>query len=78
MDRGGTILELSRSPAIPRTREIMDQDPASMVDTLTITMEDIHIMEGMDTTIMAIGMAMGMEDTTITIIPAPQHPQRKI
>ena len=72
-----TTLEFSRSPAIPHTREIMDQDPASMVDTLTITMEDIHIMEGMDTTIMAIGMAMGTEETTISISPTPLHQQRR-
>ena len=49
-----------------------------MVDTLTITMEDIHIMKGMYTTIMAIGMAMGPEETIIRIVQAPQHPQRKI
>ena len=49
-----------------------------MVDTLTITMEDIYIMEGMDTTIMAIGMAMGMEETTINITPTPLHQQRRI
>ena len=71
-------LELSRSPAIPRTREIMDQDPASMVDTITITMEAILITEEMDITIMATGMAMGMEETGIRIIPTPQHPPRKI
>ena len=68
----------SRSPAIPRTQEIMNQDLASIVDTLTITMEDIHIMEGMDTTIMAIGMAMGMEETTISISPTLLHRQRRI
>ena len=56
----------------------MDQDLASIVDTLTITMEDIHIMEGMDTTIMAIGMAMGTDETTINISPTPLHRQRRI
>ena len=49
-----------------------------MVDTLTITMEEIFIMEEMDITIMAIGMAMGMEETTISINTTPLHRQRRI
>ena len=55
MDRGGTHLEPSRSPAIPHTQE----------DILTtmeaITMGDICTMEVVCTTIMAPRMAMGME-----------------
>ena len=49
-----------------------------MVDTLTITMEEIFIMEEMDITIMAIGMAMGMEETAISISPTLLDRQRRI
>ena len=77
-DRESTTLEFSRSPAIPRRWEIMDQDSASMVDTLTITMEEIFIMEEMDITIRAIGIAMRIEETTISISPIPLHRQRRI
>ena len=54
MDRGGRLLELSRSHALPRSRE----------DILTtmeaITMEDIRTMEEVHTTTVALRMAMGM------------------
>ena len=67
MDRGGTLLELSRSPAIPRTRE----------DILTtmeaITMEDIRTMEEVHTTTVAPRMAMGMEEATVRTVPTPRH-----
>ena len=63
MDMGGTLLELSKSPAIPRTRE----------DILTtmeaITMEDIRTMEEVHTTTVALRMAMGMEDATVRTVP---------
>ena len=72
MDRGGTLLELSRSPAIPRTRE----------DILTtmeaITMEDIHKMEEVRTTTVSPRMAMGMEEATVRIVPTLQHQPRGI
>ena len=56
MDRGGTLLELNRSPAIPRTREDI---PTTME---AITMEDIRTMEQVRTTAVAPRMAMGMEE----------------
>ena len=67
MDRGGTLLELSRSPAIPRTRK----------DILT-TMEDIRTIEEAHTTTMALRMAMGMEEATVTAVPTPRHTPRRI
>ena len=51
MDKGGTLLELSRSSAIPRTQE-----------DILITMEDIRTMEVVRTTTEAPIMAMGMEE----------------
>ena len=72
MDRGGTLLELSRSPAIPRIRE----------DILTtmeaIAMEDIRIMEEVRTTIVAPKMAMVMEELAARTVPTPQHQPRGI
>ena len=68
MDRGSIILELSRNLAIPRTRE----------DTLIITMEDIRTMEEVHTTIVALRMAMGMEEATVRTVPTPRHPPRRI
>ena len=49
MDRGGTLLELSRSPASPHTQE-----------DILITMEDT--MEKVHTTIASLRMAMGKEE----------------
>ena len=72
MDRGGTLLELNRSSAVPRTRE----------DILTtmeaIIMEDIHTMEEVRTTIVAPRMAMGMEEAAARTVPTLQHQPRGI
>ena len=72
MDRVGTLPELSRSSAIPHTRE----------DILTTmeatTMEDIRTMEEVHTTTVALRMAMGVEETTIRTVPTPLHPLRRI
>ena len=72
MDRGGTLLELSRSPAILRTQE----------DILTtmeaITMEDIRTMEQVRTTTVAPRMAMGMEEPAARTVPTLQHQPRGI
>ena len=59
MDKGSTILELSRNPILPRTRE----------DTFTITMEPIILMEGFRITIVAPRMGMGMEEETPRTVP---------
>ena len=66
MDRGGTLQELSRSPAIPLTRE-----------DITTTMEAIT-MEGVRTTIVAPRMGMGMEEATTRAVPTQQRPPRRI
>ena len=47
MDRRGTLQELRRSPAIPRTQE----DITTTMEA--ITMEDIHTMEQVRITTMA-------------------------
>ena len=67
MDRGDTLLELSRSPAIPRTRE-----------DILITMEDIRTMGEVYITTVALRMAMGMEEATVRTVPTPRHPPRRI
>ena len=67
MDREGTLLELSRSPAIPRTRE-----------DIPTTMEDTRTMEQVRTTIVAPRMAMGMEEAAARTVPALQHQPRGI
>ena len=67
MDRGGTLLELSRSPAIPCIREDMPT-----------TMEDIRTMEEIRTTIVALRTAMGLEEATVRTVPTPQHQPRGI
>ena len=72
MDRGSIILELSRSLAIPRTRE------DTLITTEGITMEDINTMEEVHTTTVALRMAMGMEEATVRTIPTPRHPPRRI
>ena len=61
MDRGSTILELSRSLALPLNREVTP-----------ITMEAILIMEGVRITTMAL--RMGMEETIDRTVPTQQHP----
>ena len=63
MDKGGTLQELSRSPAIPRTRE----DITTTMEA--ITMEDIRIMEQVHITIVAPIMALGMEEVADRTIP---------
>ena len=73
MDRGSIILELSRSLAIPRTRE------DTLIITMEgITMEDIRTMEEVHTTTVALRMAMGMEEATVRTVPTPLHPPRRI
>ena len=67
MDRGGALLELSRSPAIPRTREDI------LITMEAISMEDIRTMEQVRTTTVAPGMAMGMEEAAVRTVPTPQH-----
>ena len=72
MDRGGTLQELSRSPAIPRTREDI------LITMEAITMEDIHTMEEVRTTTMAPRMAMGMEEAAARTVPILQHQPKGI
>ena len=71
-DKGGTLLELRRSLAIPRTREDI------LITMEGITMEDIRTMEEVHTTIVALRMAMGMEEAIVRTIPTPLHPPRRI
>ena len=54
MDKGSTILELSRSHDLPRNRE----------DIFSIPMEEV-----VRTTIMAPRMVMGMEEPTDRTVP---------
>ena len=72
MDRGGTLQELSRSLAIPRTQE----DITTTMES--ITMEDIRTMEQVRTTTVAPRMAMGMEEATARTVPTLQHQPRGI
>ena len=58
MDKGSIILEPSRDPVTPRTRE-----------DLFITMEATPIMEEVTIIILALGMGMGMEQATIRTAP---------
>ena len=67
MDREGTLLELSRSPAIPRTRE----DITTTMEA--ITMEDTHTKEQVRTTIVAPRMAMGIEQAVIRTALTQPH-----
>jgi len=73
MDRGSTTLELSRSPAIPRTRE-----GTLIIPMEGITMEAILTMEEFHTTIVALRMEMGMEEIAVRIVPTPRHLPRRI
>ena len=68
MDRGSTILELSRSLVLPRTQE----------DIPIITMEATLKMEEVRITIVALRMVMGMEETMVRIVTTPLHPPRRI
>ena len=67
MDMGGTLQELSRSPAIPCTQE-----------DITTTMEDIRTMEEVRTPVVALRMEMGMEEATIRTVPTSRHQSRGI
>ena len=68
MDKGSIILELSKDPVFPRTRE----DPFSITMEVTITLEDVR------TTIVAPRMGMLMEEETDRTVPTQQRPPRKI
>ena len=70
MDKGSTILELSRDPVLPRTQE----------DTFTITMEALTPMEEVRITIVAprMGMGMGMEEVASRTVPTRQRQPRRI
>ena len=59
MGKGSIILELSRDPILPRTRE----------DTFTITMEVTIPMGGVLTTIVSPKMGMGMEEAMASTVP---------
>ena len=67
MDKGSTILELSRSLVLPRTWE----------DLFSIPMEATIIVEGVRTTIVAPGMGMVMEEATARTVPTHQPQPRK-
>ena len=67
MDKGSKILEPSRDPALPRTREGL---PITMEATLT--MEEVRI------TIVAPRMGMGMEEAAARTVPTQQRPPRRI
>ena len=68
MDKGSIILELSRDPVSPRTRE----DPFSITMEFTITLEEVR------TTIVAPRMVMGMEEATARTVPTHQPQPRGI
>ena len=72
MDRGGTLQELGRSPATPRTREDI---PTTME---AITMEDTRTMEQVRTNIVAPRMATGMEEAAPRTVRTLQHQPRGI
>ena len=63
MDSGGTLQELSRSPAIPHTQE----DIATTMEA--ITMGDTRNTEQVHVTIVAPRMAMGMEEAAARTVP---------
>ena len=68
MHKGSIILELSRDPVSPRTRE----DPFSITMEVTITLEEVR------TIIVAPRTGMVMEEATDRTVPTRQHPPRKI
>ena len=63
MDKGSTMLELSRSLVLPRTRE----------DIFSIPMEEV-----VRTTIVAPRIVMGMEEAMDRTAPTHQHQPRGI
>ena len=65
-------MELNISLAIPRTQE------DTLITMEGITMEDIHTMEEVHTTISTLRMAMGMEEATVRTVPTPRHPSRRM
>ena len=67
MDKGSIILEPSRDPVSPRTRE-----------DLFITMEATLIMEEVRITIVAPRTEMAMEEVADRTVPTRQHPPRRI
>ena len=67
MDKGSIILEPSRDPVTPRTRE-----------DLFITMEATLIMEEVRTIMVAPRMVMVMEEAADRTVPTRQHPPRRI
>ena len=67
MDKGSIILELSRDPVSPRTRE-----------DLFITMEATLIMEEVRTIMVTPRMVMVMEEVADRTVPTRQHPPRRI
>ena len=72
MDKGGTFLELSRSPAIPRTWEDI------LITMEAITMEDIRTMAEVRIITVAPRMEMGMEQAATRTVPTQQHPLKRI
>ena len=66
MDRGSTILELSRSLALPLTPEVTP-----------ITMEAILTMEEVPITIVCLRMETGMEQAVAKTAPTQQRPPRR-
>ena len=66
MDKGSTILELSRDPVLPRTWEDL-----SITMEATLTMEEVH------TTIAAPRTGMVMEEATDRTVPTRQCPPRE-
>ena len=72
MDRGGTLQELSRSPAIPCTREDITTTMEAITMEYTRTMEQVRI------TTVAPRMAMGMEEAAARTVPTLQHKPRGI
>ena len=68
INKGSTILELSRSLVLPRTRE----------DIAILTTEDIPTMEEVHIITVALRIGMGMEETTARIVPTHQPQLRKI
>ena len=68
MDKGSIILELSRDPVLPRTRE----DPFSITMEVTTTLEGVRII------IVAPRIGMVMEEATARTVPTQQRPPRRI
>ena len=71
MDKGGTLLELRRSLAIPRTREDI------LITMEGINMEDIRTMEEVRITTVAPRKGTGMEQAAIRTALIQPHPPRR-